>query len=98
MDYLTSFIIWSLAVYGTALIVTAAKIFDKPRTWISSKSKFIGEMLKCILCTSFWCGLAWGFYWNPFTNINNIFTPLFNGVLGAATTWLIYLNAPREVK
>lgn len=47
---------WGLAAYGMSTILVYGSILDKPRFWIKRKSKFFGELLGCILCTSTWVG------------------------------------------
>jgi uncharacterized membrane protein len=38
MDYLTSVLMWMLAVYGTALIVSMSTIFEPVRRWLTYSS------------------------------------------------------------
>jgi hypothetical protein len=42
--------------YGASTIIVYGSIFEKPRTWIKSKSLFFGEMIGCIMCSATWVG------------------------------------------
>jgi len=62
---------------------------------VERRFKLLGKLINCVLCTSFWVGVFWStLYWHPFseTGAHWILHALFGGCLGAATTWLIYLN------
>lgn len=45
-------------------------LFQPVRTWLQSKSDFVGNLITCHQCTGFWCGLVCGKIilasWNPF--------------------------------
>jgi hypothetical protein len=43
-----------MGVSVLAILCTHAAITEKPRSWISSKSKFLAGLLDCPFCTSFW--------------------------------------------
>ena len=49
-------LIWLLAAYGMSQILVYGSIFDTPREWITKKSKFFGDLLGCMMCTSTWVG------------------------------------------
>lgn len=99
-DYLVSFIIWSLAVFGTTNIVTTSKMFSPIRSGFS-RVPFLGKLLKCQLCFGFWVGMFWGFFvWNPSEmlflrayngDIQVLFDLLFNGAVGSSVAWILHL-------
>ncbi len=45
------------SMVGVTIIMSSGQIFEKTRGWISSKSKFIGELISCPMCLGFWVGL-----------------------------------------
>jgi len=75
MDYLIKSIVWVLAVYGTALIISMSTIFLPARNWlmysfqevqedgsltaIERKWKLPGKLITCIMCMGFWSGVFW---------------------------------------
>jgi len=105
MDFLTNFIIWSLATFGAANIVVYSTIF-KPVRLALGKMPFFGKLVNCILCMGFWVGLMWGLLiWSPaeyFILKQNwpyqiVFDMLFNGSLGSCVCWLIYLSVANRM-
>ena len=75
------------ASFGLSYIIQFSKILQIPRNFITKKSNFISEMLKCVFCTNFWCGVFLCivlFYYLSFPEL--ILTPLaatgFGGILG----------------
>lgn len=47
-----------LITYGIAYLITQSVLLEKPRAYLASKHWFIGELLYCPICISFWIGLA----------------------------------------
>lgn len=99
MDFLTNFIIWSLATFGAANIIVYSAIFQKLRA-STIKLPFINKLINCILCMGFWIGVFWGLtIWSPAEYFflkqsmpfQLFFDMLFNGSLGSCVSWLIYL-------
>lgn len=99
MDYLTSFIIWSLATFGAANIIVFSAIFKPLRDKLAN-IKFLFKLVNCILCMGFWVGVFWGFtVWNPSEYFvlrehlpyQFIFDAVFNGSLGSCVSWIFYL-------
>ena len=80
-----NFIYWSLVAFGITTIVSISKIFKPARTFIGTKSPFMGDLLACSMCTGFWVG---GFlsvtYFSPTGNI------FFDACLSSASCWLLY--------
>jgi hypothetical protein len=48
-----------LTSYGIVYLVAESNLFEKPRAWIAKKSHFLGELIYCPICTSFWVGLIY---------------------------------------
>ncbi len=46
-----------LASFGLMCILKYGSILDKPRCWITTKSKFFQELFCCSLCLGFWTGI-----------------------------------------
>lgn len=46
-----------LSAVGMAIIITRSSILEQFRNYVTTKSKLIGELINCLLCTSFWTGL-----------------------------------------
>ena len=59
-----SVLIFILACWGLTHILVVGTIFDSPRDWITIKSGFLGKMLACHQCCSFWVGMAMYFVMN----------------------------------
>lgn len=49
-------IIWAFMAYGMTTIIVYGSIFEKPRNWIKKHSKFFGDLIGCVMCTSTWVG------------------------------------------
>lgn len=75
MEYLTSVLMWMMAVYGTALIISMSTIFQPIRQWlmyssyveaggritaVERKWQLPGKLASCIMCMGFWSGVFWG--------------------------------------
>jgi hypothetical protein len=56
-----SLLIFILACWGLTHILVVGTIFDGPRDWITIKNEFLGKMLSCHQCCSFWVGMAMSF-------------------------------------
>jgi|TARA_B100000700_G_C15045030_1_gene857441 hypothetical protein len=85
-------LIWILAAYGMSQIIVFGSIFDKPRAWITKKSKFFGDLLSCMMCTSTWVGFFFSLAFFsptelliqiPYTNI------FFDGMLASGSVWAL---------
>ena len=94
MEYLVSVILWILAVYGMTTIIVSSVLFQPIRKRVE-KIAPLHKLINCMLCMGFWVGVFWGgLFWDPFSNANALYPMrlLFDGCLGAATTWIIYLK------
>lgn len=52
-----SIFFYLLAVWGLTHILVSSKIFSNLRNWLLINIPFIGEMLQCYQCTSFWVSM-----------------------------------------
>lgn len=53
-----SILIFILVCWGLTHILVVGSIFDSPRDWITVKSEFLGKILSCHQCCSFWVGMG----------------------------------------
>ena len=53
-----TFFFYILSVWVLTHILVASKIMEGVRNWLLVKIPFIGEMLNCYQCASFWTSLA----------------------------------------
>jgi len=85
-------IIWILAAYGMSQILVFGSIFDTPRNWITKYSKFLGDLLGCMMCTSTWVGFFYSLtFYSPTASMiivpyTNVF---FDGMLASGGVWAI---------
>lgn len=86
-------LIWLVTAYGMSQILVYGSIFDTPRDWITKKSKFFGDLLGCMMCTSTWVGFFFSLVlWSPTSQFvicvpySNIF---FDGMLASGGVWAI---------
>jgi len=54
---MNSIILFLSISWGLTHILVSSSVLDKPRNWIIINYAFIGEMIKCYQCTSFWTGI-----------------------------------------
>ena len=73
--YLTLF-----GLVGLTIIISAGAIFEKPREWILSKSKFFGELISCPMCLGFWVGLSYAVLYSENLFILSGLTSLFSWI------------------
>jgi len=83
-------IIWILAAYGMSQILVFGSIFDNIRNWITRHSKFFGDLLGCMMCTSTWVGFFFSLvFFSPTETLvvipySNVF---FDGMLASGGVW-----------
>lgn len=53
-----SLLIISMAVTTVSLTVARSKIFEPFRSFVQSKSKFLGELFSCFYCLSHWVAIV----------------------------------------
>jgi hypothetical protein len=84
MDNLVNFLIWAFTLLGLTMIVTVSAITLPIRNKIAQLNRFIGELLSCPMCFSFWAGMLLSYFYQSITG--NIF---FDGVLGSGIVWYL---------
>jgi membrane associated rhomboid family serine protease len=77
--------LYLLACYGLTFTICSAKLFERPRGWIVTRSRFIAELLSCYFCTGFWASTALStvVHWRG-TLISTVGWSVVNGFAGAA--------------
>ena len=85
-------LIWILAAYGMSQILVYGSIFQNLRDRLIRNSKFFGELVQCMMCTSTWVGFFFSIaFFSPTVNMaiipyTNIF---FDGMLASGSVWAI---------
>ena len=85
-------IIWIIAAYGMSQILVFGSIFNKWRNWTIKNSKFFGDLIQCMMCTSTWVGFFFSLtFFSPTLELiiipyTNIF---FDGMLASGSVWAI---------
>ncbi len=86
-------VFWVLAAYGISSIIIWGSIFESARVWIRSQSKFFGELIGCMLCTSTWVGffmsIVLGGLASEMFDVNKLVGLFFDGVFTAGAVWAI---------
>ena len=86
-------LVWSFIAYGLTSILVWGSIFDKPRQWIIRKSRFFGELIQCVLCTSTWVGfllsILFGGLSNKYFEIPQVVSIIIDGFFTAGVVWAI---------
>lgn len=85
--------IWIFISYGMTSILVWGSIFESTRQWIIKNSKFFGDLISCVLCTSTWVGfflsLFLGSPTSHFFKTWPIFNLFFDGMFSAGVVWAI---------
>jgi hypothetical protein len=85
-----SVLIFILTCWGLTHILVVGTIFDSPRDWITIKSGFLGKMLACHQCCSFWVGMAMYFVMNGLPDLFlGGFDFFFWGLISSGTICLL---------
>ena len=85
-------LIWILAAYGMSQILVYGSIFQNLRDRLIRNSKFFGELIQCMMCTSTWVGFFFSLaFFSPTANMVTIpFTHVFfDGMLASGSVWAI---------
>jgi len=89
----SSLILWAFIGYGMSTILVYGSIFEKPRTWIKKNSKFFGNLISCIMCTSTWVGFFMSIMLGSITSkileVNWLFGIFFDGMFTSGIVWAI---------
>lgn len=56
MESITQMATLILSSLGLTYILSRSQILEKPRMYLAKKNQFLGDLLYCHLCTSFWVG------------------------------------------
>jgi len=79
--------------YGMTTIIVWGSIFENLRDWIKNKSKFFGDLISCVLCTStwvgFWFSLLTGGISGMFWDLNWFNTIFIDGMFTAGSVWTL---------
>jgi len=85
-------LIWILSAYGMSQILVYGSIFDTPRNWITKHSKFFGDLLGCMMCTSTWVGFFFSLaFYSPTITMTSIAysNVFFDGMLASGSVWAL---------
>ncbi len=86
-------ILWAFMAYGMTSIIVWGSIFENFRTWVKSKSKFFGDLISCVLCTSTWVGFLMSFILGSISEVYfdtlYIFNMFFDAMFTAGIVWAI---------
>ena len=86
-------IFWVLSAYGLSSILVWGSIFENQRNWIKRNSKFFGDLISCVLCTSTWIGflmsMIFGGLSSNLFNLNMYVGIFFDGMFTAGSVWAI---------
>jgi hypothetical protein len=79
--------------YGMTTILVYGSIFENVRTWIKAKSKFFGDLISCMLCTSTWVGFFLSIVTSGFSehlfDLNKFVGVFLDGMFTAGIVWAI---------
>jgi len=83
-------LIWILAAYGMSQILVYGSIFQNLRDRLIRNSKFFGELIQCMMCTSTWVGFFFSLaFYSPTETMTMIpYTHVFfDGMLASGSVW-----------
>ena len=84
---------WIIAAYGMTSILVWGSIFESTRQWIRRNSKFFGDLISCVLCTSTWVGffmsLVLGGLSNHYFTAPWVAYLFFDGMFTAGAVWAL---------
>ena len=74
-------------------ILVYGSIFEKQREWIKRNSKFFGDLISCMMCTSTWVGFFMSIMLGSITSkileVNWLFGVFFDGMFTCGIVWAI---------
>ncbi len=89
----SSLILWAFMGYGMSTILVYGSIFEKQREWIKRNSKFFGDLISCMMCTSTWVGFFMSIMLGSITSkileVNWLFGVFFDGMFTCGIVWAI---------
>ncbi len=74
------FFLFLLAGVGITNLIVNAGILEGPRNYLSQHSKFLGDLVSCMMCSGVWVGVILGLFFG--------FHPVLSG---AAISFLSYV-------
>jgi len=89
MEFLLEFITWAFAVFGITTITTQSYILHPMREQVKEVSPWLGILLSCPLCFSFWGSLIISVLIN--SPSGNLFV---DGCVGSGLIWFTTLRTP----
>lgn len=85
--------LWSFVAYGMTTILVYGSIFENQRNWIKKNSKFFGDLIGCMMCTSTWVGffmsLSLGGLTIKFLTIHWVYGIFWDGMFTCGIVWAI---------
>jgi hypothetical protein len=86
-------LLWAFTAYGMSTILVYGSIFESTRESIKKKSKFFGDLISCMMCTSTWVGFFMSIFLggltSKFLDINWLFQIFFDGMATCGMVWAI---------
>lgn len=85
-------LLWSFMAYGMTSIIVWGSIFESIREYIKIKSKFLGDLISCTLCTGTWVGFILSIFLGGLTSEifpNSVLSFFFDGMFTAGIVWSI---------
>lgn len=87
-------LLFIIAAYGMSNILVFGSIFNDIRTLIIKNSKFFGDLIQCMMCTSFWVGAFISFFvYSPTQLYNFTNYPLsifFDACIASGAVWILH--------
>lgn len=90
---ISTILLWAFMGYGMSTILVYGSIFDTQRAWIKRNSKFFGDLISCMMCTSTWVGffmsIMLGGLCTRILDINWFLSIFFDGMATCGMVWAI---------
>ena len=90
MEYFVNFLVWIFTLMGITIIVTQSSIFNAIRQKIAKLNSYLGMLVSCPLCFSFWAGLFLSHFYTSLTG--NMF---FDALLASGVSWYMTYESPQ---
>ena len=89
MEHLVNFLVWMFTLLGVTVIVTKSSLLLPLRLKISSINRYLGSLISCGLCFSFWAAIGIALLMDSLTG--NLF---LDGCLGSGLFWYVPDGVP----
>lgn len=90
---MVSLLVWIFVSYGMTSIIVWGSIFEPLREFIKKHSKFFGDLISCVLCTSTWVGFFLSIFMFSITDVlfyvRMPFNIFFDGMFSAGIVWAV---------